>query len=176
MFASYIHYHRNNDSIAIITNYLFEPAAAENFFSILNTPVKSLLFTSTITFLLFIISVIFIKILSYFGKRHVNFRQCLTVSVWALVPIIFLIVLSPFYFNTLEKNLYQDVISYIIMFIFAWSFLRWVNGARVILDVNRLFVYVLFTFTVLILIGIIWLLLVYLRNFSVYNDYLMSLI
>ncbi|MCB0278246.1 MAG: YIP1 family protein [Calditrichaeota bacterium] len=171
IFASLIYFHRNNELMNILINYFFSADTSYYLLQTIDTPYSLQILCVILTFALIIVMTACIKFLSFFIGRKVNLKQCATVTTWSAIPLLFLLPLSVGLYNMLAFNLYVTYANYAIIILLAWSLLRWINGARVIIDVSHTSVILLSLLCLAVLLGSLWGSFEYFKNISDYVDY-----
>jgi hypothetical protein len=174
--SAYLYYYGASDLLHVFLMYLTPDSFKEPIISTFASP-SSTYFFSIINVLLGVILIYIIsKLISYTGKRKINFRQLMTVIIWGFAPTLLLIPVAMFAYNTLQNGEYTDWMNYFVAFILFWSFLRICNGLRVIIDTTRFKVYFMGLLFSLILLGIDWGLLILTNEFNDYAPYFITLL
>lgn len=150
--AAILFFSSASESLHYVTMYLV-PDSLKGFFVQTFNDSFSTFFLGIFLILLVTLKLFIIfKLISLTGRRSINTRQILTVIIWGFAPVLFLIPVSMFAFNTLQSGEYADIMMYIIYFIMLWAFSRLINGLRVVVDTTRFKVF--FLMIVIICLGL----------------------
>ncbi|MFZ0390669.1 MAG: hypothetical protein WAN36_09440, partial [Calditrichia bacterium] len=79
---------------------------------------------------------LFIRLRSVFKEPRVRFRQAMAVSIWAGSHFLFLLPFGMFFYNLLLALNSNWILLAILLYFHVWYILRWMNGARVLLEVS----------------------------------------
>ena len=169
--AAILFYNRENILFNILVNYVFTRETAFFILNLLDNPYYVQGFCIALILLLFIFMGIITKIIGSVVGRKTNFKQAMTTVVWSMTPVLFLIPVSMFLYNMLIFDMVNQYISYAVVIIYLWFFLRWLNGTRVISDSSQVKVLLFTLLLSVIFSGAAYGLLEYFRNLSVYLDY-----
>ncbi|MGH2575174.1 MAG: hypothetical protein ACRDFC_05670, partial [Ignavibacteria bacterium] len=132
-------------------------------------PVKITLLLSALTFIkIFLISFV-IRLFSLTLKFRVSYNNVLTITVWGMLPTIFLLISGTFYYRIISEN--QDFVIIGLAaagFLFLVSFYRIIKGTYIIFDTPFLKAYAYGIGTAAAVYGALW----YYLNSSIYiSDY-----
>jgi len=169
--AVFIYHFREKALVTAVVNYVFSYETAAGILNALTHPVYVQLWAILFAFLFFLLLSFFTRLPSFMRKSRPSFKQCITITIWACVPLLFLWPVSTILFNALSIGTPIEYMNYYIGFILLWSFFRWVNGARVLNDVGHFKILIYSLFLAVVTASLVWLNLDYFKHIEAYLDY-----
>jgi len=73
-----------------------------------------------------------LKIIAFFSKERIRYRQGLAIGLWSGVPLLFMLPLSLFGFQILQFGQYETAFLILISLFILWAHFRIINGIRVL--------------------------------------------
>ncbi len=146
MFGSILYFFRNNFFMDYLLSLLFYGEKMKMALSsaiwmpFVLVPALALLIA-----LLFVLLALPLRFIALFREPRVRTRQALAVSVWAGAPFLILLPIGMFFYNLLLVMNSYWILFAILLYFHAWYVMRWINGARVLLEIpyTRVFLFVI---------------------------------
>lgn len=170
IFLSSIFYFYRSNILAQYVYMLILPinSLQELFYRLIWLPELLMVFMSAVFFVFALLASFIIRIFALFVRARIFFRDTITITVWAAVP---LLVILPVSIVLVRLLVFSDSLSWLVLLllglVYIWVWFRILRSTAVVFDVSTFRVY-FFGFAVLIfLVGIV--LSVYQYEFSIFS-------
>ncbi len=167
--ASIFYYYRTN----ILAEYLYMLAIPgsnlrELFFRLIWMPEFLLIFSTSLIFILAVISAFFIRIFAFFTRARIFYRDTLTITIWSAVPFL---ILLPVSIVLIRLLVYSDQLNMIVMavmvLIVIWVLFRILKSTSVVFDIPSYKVYIVGLILIIFLVATV--LSIYQYQFSLFR-------
>jgi hypothetical protein len=169
-FANLFYFWKDSQFFDMMLSIMFSRPSFKSFADqLILSPFRLTLVLTIIAFIrIFFISVI-IWLFSLTSRFRIGFKNIYTVTVWGLLPSIFLLIFGIFYIRILYENSDFVIIGLVAAgLIYLISIYRILNGTYIIFDISVFKVYAYGILTIFLILGGV---LVYLNTFYHLNDY-----
>jgi hypothetical protein len=164
-------YHIRAINLAGMTINLTIPSGflREFIFTMMWDPLLAIPLLTLLTLAAFVGDALLIRTFAIFTRSRVLFRQCLSTSFWAGTPYVMLVIPGLLFFTLFGYlQLYPWLLGSAAFFV-LWHVYRFINGARIVLDVPLGNVFIVVLFIMLFTFGTY---LLYMHNRVLLFDYL----
>lgn len=168
MLSSLLYHLRRSYELDFVLSHLFPMDAVKEVVNLLVwMPAASTIAATLIFMLLFVIVASVIRVGSFFVRSRIFFTDAFIISVWAALPIIFLLLLTMGLYRILEMGSYTAFSFLLIFIVLVWFLYRVLRGTAVIYDIWAPQVYAIGLALIAVAITIVGL--IYDSNYSTFS-------
>lgn len=136
MLSSLLYHLRRSYELDFALSHLFPMDGVKEIVNMLVwMPAASTIAATLIFMLLFVLVAAIIRVGSFFVRSRIFFTDAFIISVWAALPIIFLLLLTMGLYRILEMGSYTAFSFLLIVIVLVWFLYRVLRGTAVIYDV-----------------------------------------
>jgi beta-galactosidase len=157
--ASLLHYLRTNASVEYLLHVLLPWSTPLTVIRTLAwNPALSVAAMSVLTFAVFLVIAILLRIGAIFVRSRIHVRDTLTITVWSSLPLVALLPIGIALYQVLSANTMSVFIPVVAILLAAWCVLRILRATSVVFDVRPTMVYGIGLGTILVtMIGLaVW--------------------
>jgi beta-galactosidase len=137
----------------VLAHFVTSNSVKEFINTVIWQPWASLLLATGISLAVICALTLFIRLCSFFVQSRIFMGDAFVISVWACLPIGFLLILTAGLYRVFATDTYILILLGLILYVLLWSLYRVLRGTAVIYDVRASRVYIIGLGLLLLVVG-----------------------